>query len=257
MPDTRKEIIFAVLFATVLFFLLVGFIVAYLIIYRRKRKQHAFEMNLSKKEFEQQLLQSQVEVQENTFKHIAKELHDNIGQLLSTTKMLLGVTEMNLPFVSETLIAANDTLSKAIQELRSVSRSLDKEWLEQFNFSENLQNEIKTIEAGGTVSVSLIQQASYDASNNEQLILFRVVQEALQNALRHAQPRHIRIEIRENDTICLIKIYNDGQSIQNNFHGMGTNNMKHRVQLLGGQIAWQAAKQGTLVKIDLPFKRRI
>ena len=58
------------------------------------------------------MLRAQIEVQESTYRHIAKELHDNVGQLLSTTKMLMGVTEIKLGHSPDTLNTANSTLSK-------------------------------------------------------------------------------------------------------------------------------------------------
>jgi signal transduction histidine kinase len=66
-------------------------------------------------------LQVQVEIQESTYRHIAKEIHDNVGQLLSTTKMLIGIAELKLGQAPDTLQTASATLSKAIQELRMLS----------------------------------------------------------------------------------------------------------------------------------------
>ena len=101
-----------------------------------------------KAKYEQELLQSKLETQEQTFQQIGKELHDNVGQLLSTSRMLLGLTERSLPNPPDTLLTANATLGEAISELRSLSKSLDKEWLEQFSFTDNLQTEISRINAG-------------------------------------------------------------------------------------------------------------
>lgn len=249
----QRDLIIAVITATILFFLFAVFIVIYFLVYRRKQKQHKLEMDSFKKEFEQQLLHAQVEVQESTYRHIAQELHDNVGQLLSTTKMLMGVTELKLGQVPDTLNTANATLTKAIEELRLLSRSLDKEWLEQFNFLDNLQNEIDHINSSQTIRASVACHTTIHMQPDEQIILFRMVQEAMQNAIRHAQPTRIDVEIHNSQQL-VVKVYNDGKPLPQAFQGMGTNNMRHRAQLFGGTVQWQSLNQQTVVTISIPLK---
>lgn len=205
--------------------------------------------------FEQTLLQSQIEVQENTYRQIAKELHDNIGQLLSTTKMLIGITEIRLGRAPDTLNTANATLSKAIEELRSLSRTLDKDWLEQFDFLSNLREEIERINAGKTIEATIICTVTIELNAEEQIILFRVVQEAIQNAIRHAKPSKIMISIYA-DKNLVVEIKNDGNPLPTNFHGMGTTNMRNRTHLLEGIINWKAQTEETTVTLRLPLKNQ-
>ena len=113
--------------------------------------------------FQQELLQTQLETQESTFYQISQELHDNIGQLLSSTKLLIGITKMciaqnDFTNVPDTISTAEQTLSKAIQDLRSLSKSLNKEWLHQFNLVENLEEEIKRINAARNIQAELLTQ---------------------------------------------------------------------------------------------------
>lgn len=204
--------------------------------------------------FEQVLLQSQIEVQENTYRQIAKELHDNIGQLLSTTKMLMGITELKLGHAPDTLNTANATLSKAIQEIRSLSRSLDKEWLEQFSFIDNLKDEVVRINASKTIEAVIDCNATISMRPEEQVVLFRVVQEAIQNALRHAQPSQLNIIISTGKELK-VEIWNDGKPLPEDFHGMGTKNMRYRTHLLGGSIEWTTGTKGTAVLVHLPIKQ--
>ena len=129
------------------------------LVFPKKKKQLVDINNHMQQEFQQQLLQSQVEVQEHTFEQIGKELHDNVGQLLGSTRMLLGITERSLQQVPPTLSSANETLSKAIQEIRTLSKILNKEWLEQFSFQENLQAEIQRINSSGKSQFDLFRWA--------------------------------------------------------------------------------------------------
>jgi signal transduction histidine kinase len=85
-------------------------------------------------------------------------LHDNIGQLLSTTKLLLGMAVMELKNVPDTLKTAEQTVAKAIQDLRLLSKSLDKEWLHQFNLIEYLEAEKERINRERKVEVNFVSE---------------------------------------------------------------------------------------------------
>ena len=91
-----------------------------------------------------------------------------------------------------------------------------------------------------------------------QVMLFRVVQEALQNSIRHASPKHISIQIKNTDHYFELTIQDDGKGfdIQSaKKESLGLRNMEHRVQLLGGNIIWQSeADKGTHITIKIPIR---
>ncbi len=208
-------------------------------------------------EFNRQLLQAQIEVQEATFSSLGKELHDNVGQLLGTAKMLLGVSQRNLSSSADTIKTADETLSKAIQELRSLSKTLNKEWLEQFDFKQNLQTEIGRINAGGVMHVSVLDHTGkLRLTAEEQIILFRIVQEAIQNAVKHSEASSVEIQMSNSDNSLLINIHDNGKGFVTPEHitGVGLMNMKHRTALLKGNIAWKNTGEGTSINIILPVE---
>ncbi len=207
--------------------------------------------------FNQQLLQSQMEVQEATLLALSKELHDNIGQLLSTTKMLIGITERSIAQPPDTLKTANETLGKAIAELRSLSKSMDKEWLEQFNLLENLQAEVNRINIADSVKLHFNHPDTIFLKPDEQVILFRIIQEAVQNALKHAEAKNIFVSIETNNDILCVQIKDDGRGFSEKKlnTGLGLKNLKQRTKILGGKIHWSSAPdKGCTVSIDLPVK---
>jgi len=254
MFGENNEIVIMALAGIALILFLVTIFIFSIVRYRRRVAKEQEEKELMTKRFKQELLQSKLETQEETFRHIAKELHDNVGQLLSTTKMLMGITEIKLGHSPDTLNTANATLAKAIQELRMLSRSLDKEWLEQFNFLDNLKSEVERINSGEVIHASIECAVTIAMKPEEQIILFRIVQEAVQNAVRHAQPSRLSIVIN-NDQGLEVKVINDGKPLPPHFHGMGTNNMRHRAGLFGGTVDWQSAPEETIVTICLPVNQ--
>lgn len=254
MPQLEEELFSAVIVVSIILILLAFVVVFVMMNYKHKQQMHLREKNQMRREFEEQLLQAQIEVQESTYRHIAKELHDNVGQLLSTTKMLMGVTELKLGGTPDTLATASATLTRAIEEIRLLSRSLDREWLEQFNFLANLQNEMDYINSSQTVRAAIACHTTIDMKPNEQIILFRMVQEAMQNALRHAQPSWLQVLISKADQLQ-VQVINDGKPLPPNFSGMGTNNMRQRAKLFGGSVNWVHAAQQTVVTISIPLKQ--
>lgn len=252
----KQDLFIPVLAGTLLFILLSAFINILILLLQRRRKQHFIEVSTLKHSFEQALLQSQIEVQESTYRHIAQELHDNVGQLLSTTKMLMGVTEIKLGTAPDSLLTANATLSKAIQEVRSLSRSLDKEWLEQFNFLQNLQTEVDKINVAECIKASIQCDGEIQMNSEQQIILFRIVQEGIQNALRHAEPSKLDINISTNHELLRLNIRNNGKPLPEKIEGMGTTNMKHRAKLFGGTVQWKSLETETLVTILIPITKK-
>jgi signal transduction histidine kinase len=258
MQSETIKLLEVIAVGTILTLLVAAFMVSFVIKHRKKRNEFIREKLKMETEFEKQLLQSRIEMQEYTYSALSKELHDNVGQLLSTSRMLLGLTERTLPNPPDTLLTANATLGEAISELRSLSKSLDKEWLEQFSFTDNLQTEISRINAGNGVLAEFISSDHLPLASGEQIILFRIVQEAIQNAIKHGHPKNMRVEIKQEENNFCITISDDGTGFTNNEKaaGMGMTNMKHRTNLLGGTISWNSIpEQGTTVYIFLPNKK--
>ena len=250
-----KEIIIAIVIATVLLLALVAFFLFVLVSYRFKRNKHIVEKETLKREFNVALQQSVAEVQETTMKSLGEELHDNIGQLLSSTKMMLGLAEREMKDIPLAFASANETLIKAIAELRSVSKILNKEWLKQFSLIENLENEAKRIKYSGNLQLSISKIEIIPIRSEEQIILFRIVQEALNNVIKHANATNILISTYQNATEFRISVVDDGRGFDLNSkkEGVGLMNMKHRANLLKGTLDVKSSAKGSEINIKLPI----
>lgn len=251
--DTEIVLVVA---STVFIFSLLIFLFTFVLKYQRKALSFIKEKELIQSKFEQTLLQSQIEVQEATFSLLGKELHDNIGQLLSTAKMLLGIAELNLVHPPDTLVTANATVGKAIHELRALSKSLNKEWLEKFDLIENLTAEVERINSADVVKTSLVRADKLSMEADKQIVLFRIIQEAMQNALKHAAAKHIRIDISQSEQQIVALIQDDGTGFDSEklTNGVGMINMVNRSKQLGGSVEWQSNGGGSVAKITLPLK---
>ena len=254
MPKLSENISI-ILGATLLLLLITLFIVMLIMAYLKRDIKHLKEKKSMEADFQNQLLQSQLETQEETLSKLGAELHDNVGQLLNSTKLLIGVAQRSISNPPDTLTTANETLGKAIQELRSLSKLLNKEWLEKFNFIENLQAEILRINSARTLQLHLVGSGNLPLPADQQIILFRIVQETLQNSIKHAEAKNIYITISKQTKKLGIQIADDGIGFNKSDikSGVGFLHIRHRTHLLKGTVEWQSSKEtGTLVSIQIP-----
>lgn len=240
------------------FSVLVFFIISFIVLYQRRYYKFLREKQHLQNSFQREILKTQLETQEHTFNQIGEEIHDNIGQLLSSTKMLLGITERSLSLVPDPLKTAQETLGKALFELRALSKSLNKDWLHQFNLIENLQTEIERINIAQILRIELHTSVrTLPLAPEAQVMLFRIIQEAIQNSLKHAYARIIHISI-SSEKVIKITVVDDGVGFQpknGEFSGVGIINMKNRMRLLAGVISWKPRDEGgTEVQMFLPIQ---
>lgn len=227
--------------------------------YLKKRVDRNRKMLQAESIRQQEVLRTQLESQEGVFEHIGEELHDNIGQLLITAKILLSVTERSLPQVPDTLAAAQQTLSKAIRDVRALSRSLNREWLEQFNLLENLRTEAERINAARTVEIQVRSTSECLPLQPEpQVVLFRILQELLQNSIKHANATLVQVEIESDGDAIRIIVKDNGKgmdAINSKGAGLGISSIRKRTRLLGGHVDWiSGLNEGVEVHIDLPVQ---
>jgi signal transduction histidine kinase len=239
------------------FFLLlvgVGIIVLFLI-YQKRQLKFILEKKELSNQFQKELLKTRLEAQEETLHQLGIELHDNIGQLLSSSKFLIGLAERS-ETPAENLQMASETISKAITELRAMSKALNTEWLEKFSLIENLQTESRRIQASKELTITLHHPPSLDMPADRQMMLFRIVQEAMQNAIKHASASAISIIAEQNENKLEISVTDNGKGFDVSnatLEGMGVTNIRHRAQLMGGNAQWKSSHEGTSVTIQLPM----
>ena len=264
MPDTQdkyNEILIMVAAGGIAFLILTGIVVFIVLFYQKHKFRHQRQLADIQNTYEHQLLTTRMEMQEQTLQLFGQEVHDNIGQLLSTTKMFMRLAEQALPEMPPPLKNADETLSKAIRELRAISKSFNSEWLNQFDVQENLQLETDRINASGSICMVFNHSnATIPLASDAQIMVFRVVQEAIQNSIKHANANLLEIDLEVEDAAVNIEVRDNGIGFAENCeskNGVGRMNMRHRVELLGGTINWISERgQGTRVNISIPYESK-
>ncbi len=246
MTQTGDEIIITFIVVTVVLLLFVAFIIIYAIMFQKKKLTFIQEKALLKAQYEKEILQSQIEVQNSTLKYIGQELHDNIGQLLSVTKINLGVmeesiAEKNFEEFAFNFHQANDLVTEVINEVRGLSKSLDDNFVQEFGLTESIAHELQRIRKTKKFATDLvIQGEKFTLGYEREIILFRIVQEILNNSLKHSEAKKIEIGIQYTvDSFILIVADNgkgfDYETVINQEmakSGAGLRNIRRRAALI-------------------------
>src|SRR6201996_5855228 len=153
MP-AQGEIYVIIIIATVLAFLLVGFIVSMLFLYQRRQHRQEQQLNRMKDQYQQELLRSQLEIQESTFKTIAMELHDNIGQVLSVIKLSLSILPLEKDYPAyESVQNSRQMLNKVIFDMGNLTKSMHTDRIAQIGLVEAMRFDLDSLQRTGLLKV--------------------------------------------------------------------------------------------------------
>lgn len=255
------QIVTIVLIGTLLFLILVAFVILSLFFYQRSQYKHHKEVTGLKNAYEQELLKANLEIKEQTLSTVAQELHDNIGQILSLVKLNLHTVTIQGEGPADFKIRnATDLLSKAITDLRNLSKTLNADYLMEQDLRESISNAIDQLQKTGTIN------ATFEISGNEKpltpqkrLIAFRIFQEAMNNAIKHANASRVEAFLKYDPHAIVLTLKDNGKGFHvsgsgEKLNGTGIKNMEHRANLIGSQFRIHSAPDsGTFIQLHIPL----
>jgi signal transduction histidine kinase len=229
----------------------------------RKNKTRPFAITPpSETEREAQLLKTQLELQEQTFQHISQEIHDNIGQALTFVKLNMHTIDLHKPEETENKLSESKALiAKAIQDLRYIAKSLNTDFINEAGLAACIEHQLHFLEKTGLYTTSLSIDDRWTKNTPEiELVLFRVIQELLNNIVKHAEASHIAIELHHPPQSLSITVRDNGkgfipqpQVLHECEKGLGLSSMNKRLAMIHGQIIIESTPgAGTIVHIEVP-----
>jgi signal transduction histidine kinase len=201
-----------------------------------------------------------VAAQEEERRRVARELHDEVGQALSAVLVELGRLESRIPVQAQEsramLSVARRLADRATSQVRDMALLLRPSMLDDLGLVAALQWQAREVSRRTRVTVKVAAEAVADDMPDEyRTCVYRIVQEAVNNAARHAHPSLVRVEARQqNHHICVL-IQDDGGGFDPILEkGMGILGMEERVKKLGGTFRIDSEKGGgTIVSVLLPL----
>ncbi|WP_411811692.1 sensor histidine kinase [Chryseobacterium scophthalmum] len=194
--------------------------------------------------FEKELATSQIEMKEQTLNYIGQELHDDLGQKLSVVRLRQNqlIAKMK-DSEKEELVELNELLGECIQDIRDLSKTLITEQVIHFGLIESLEREISKIQKLRLLKIELItQKHDIDIMPKHGLILFRIIQESINNILKHSKAKNVSIKIEDDHKKLDILISDNGKGFNTNLKkdGSGLKNMELRAKIIHAEFSIQS-----------------
>lgn len=236
------------------------YITTFVIISKNKQRKSEAEKKQMEFQYEKQLLQTMLEVQEKAMNQISLEIHDNIGQNLASVNANL--IALSTGEVEDPQLLLGDTktrVSQAVKDLRNLSRVLNSKYINRIGLVESLKKETEYLGTHNKKTTFALDVVSgdLDLQNEKELMVFRIAQESLSNIIKHAEATHVRMEIAYlPDTFRMI-IADNGKGFDNGNSegaGIGLMNMKQRAEVMNGTFNIASAPgAGTTITIIIPY----
>lgn len=241
---------------TIIVFLV--FIVLILIEYRRRQVRHITEKLELKHKYNAEVLQTRIEVQEQAFRQFSEEVHDNIAQVLSLARLKLYKTagKTTDETVKAGIETSNELLGKTLNDLRNLSHVLNGSLVAKIPLLESLEKELVYVnDSTNAKAVMSVVGEHYDLSAEKKLFIFRIIQEAIGNAIKHGQAGNIHIQLQYTPAMLTITITDNGKgfdtSLVNESKGLGLHNMQVRASMLGSMTLASELNKGTTLTLNV------
>ena len=248
-------IILGTLFVALFFIFLLTFFIAYFRkVYQMRAEQEKLEAHLAN-----EVNNARNEIQQTTLNNISQEIHDNVGQLLSLTKMQLNLIEQKLGEEFSLIKEAKSNISHAMTDLRDLAKGMSSDRIRLLGLYDSVVQEAARISKTGNLQVQVSATGNkWEPEHQKQLVLFRVIQECFQNVIKHAKATNVKVCFNYMPHQFEISISDNGKGFNyqpgiNSADGMGLMNIFSRVQLVGGEVNLQSNEgKGCSVFICVP-----
>lgn len=220
----------------------------------------ALEHQSERAEMQLRLLSAQIRTaQEQERKYLSRELHDQVGQMLTGLRMELGGIERlcaeSDSEISTRISRAKGTVEQTLRIVRNIAMLLRPSMLDDLGLTPAIVWLVREVARSSGFEVQSDIQPIGDLSDAQRTCIYRVFQEALTNAARHSGARRIEVSLNSTGSFVSGAIADDGHGFQRGAamgHGLGLLGMEERVRELGGQIRLESSQRGTRVEFRLP-----
>ena len=253
MQKEKLELIISVIAVSLFVLLLVISVLFLFRIYLKRKNKLLLEKERMNIEFEQTLLKSKLEIQEHTFNEISREIHDNIGQVLSLVRINLNT--LKAPDDTDKVNLMDELMGKAITDLRSLSHSLDADHIRNKGWMVAVTKLLNDLQKTGKYKIDIKQDEDLPALGNDKpIILFRMIQEIINNIIRHAAANTIHLVAKKENSNLEIKLSDNGKGfeINRNSGGLGLQNLRNRSRMINADLSITSEPgKGTAVTISI------
>jgi len=262
MPGEPHSIVIFIAVTTLFILILIAFIVFILFLYQRRHISYQKGLEVLKTDFEKTLLTTQLEIQEQTFQNISREIHDNIGLSLTLAKLNLNtINWKNEDHSREKVGGSINFISRAIEDLSYISKTLHTGFIEENGLLKALELEINKIQKLGIFNIRYdVTGSPVYMQTQKELVIFRIMQEVLNNCIKHAEATVITVVLNYQNNLVEIEISDNGKGFISKSSqsptgkGTGLMNIVKRAAYIDGTCQVNSFPgKGTSIQMKIPY----
>lgn len=226
------------------------FIFLVFLIYKKRQNKHLQQIA----EMKNELLRSQLEIQEQTLRTISQEIHDNIGQVLSLAKLQLHSLQVQNQW-QKALQPTTELISKSIGDLRDLSKSLHPDRIADIGLAESIKQELQYLQKTNTIKTVFLHSGKLQKlSLEKEIIIFRMFQEMMNNVMKHSQAATLKVELIYTEDNLKLTVEDDGKGFDvDTPSGIGFTSLRTRAKLINANLQVNSTHaKGTIVELEVP-----
>ena len=263
-PDSPVSLV--LFFGTVGMLALTIGLIVFIIFHQRKVIRYQMRLQRLEQEQQKMLLNASIRLQEEERQRLAADLHDDAGPLLATARLYLNENLVNQDKATQlqSIFQARQILDDTIQLVRNISHSLMPPTLKNFGLESAVNDLFQKISGSGSINASSrFHDYKERLKSEKELLIFRIVQELVNNILKHSNSSFIHLTQNMHGDFFIMRIHHDGRGIvQNDFEklnksniGLGLKNISSRLRVAQGRINFEKDPSQTYYKITLEIPK--
>lgn len=240
-------------------------LIVFIIFHQRRVIRYQLKMQHMEAEQQKILLRASIKLQEEERQRIAADLHDDAGPLLATARLYLSENMVNQDKATQlqSIYSAKQIIDETIQLIRNISHSLMPPTLKNFGLESAVNDFFQKINGSGSLNAnSKFHDYKTRLKPDKELTVFRVIQEMVNNILKHSNASFIHLTQHDGEENMLIRIHHDGKGLSQEEYirmtqssvGLGLKNIQSRLKVIHGDILFEQDPSKSFFKatIDIP-----
>jgi signal transduction histidine kinase len=227
---------------TLLMFLLAGMLLFFVSSYQKRLLKNKAEVETMKSRHQLDLFQSSIDAMEDERRRVSRDLHDEIGAALSMLRLQVGQLNFTKETVTEKIIVGSKQLiDSTIENVRRISNDMLPHGLDEFGLKYALEMLCDKIESASSLVINLDFNNLERLENRLELALYRILQELLNNTLKHAQATEVNISFMADNQQLTIIYQDNGKGFDMETltkRGLGLSNIESRVDMIHGKLTY-------------------
>lgn len=256
----KKELILFIVITTAIIFIFIAGSLLFIFQYRKRKLLYEREKEETERQHKLDLLNAQLQIQQQTMQFIGSEIHDSVAQKLTLASIYTQQMEFenNAPVINDKLSSISKIINDTLVELRQLSKSLTDDTLQNASLDELIEMECNRVNAAGICYISFHAQGLPVIDIDKKSSLLRIVQEFIQNSIKHASCKNIFITIQYRDAMLALDLKDDGKGFDTGIAqpGSGLGNIRRRIQMLEGNYQLHSEiDNGVKLLVLIPLKK--